>query len=486
MRIPTERGHLDDGVTRDQVFADVRAACRSAPDGSPAHLVVHVHGGLVDKAAGESIAHRLDGEYRAAGAVPYFLIWQSGLLETVRQSGADIVGERLFTVLRDRIGGVVRRKFAQSAGDRASGVLPPLIAAPADADPVPPPGLTDLSPDEQRTLEAELQRDALLQLAIDEVALGLLPPDAVERARTTRDASRSRASAATRMDPDAIERYIDRPAPGARGVGALKLIKGLIVVAARVIARYVRGRDHGFHATVVEEILREFYVGPIGGWVWARLQQHTADAFTGDPTTASGLVLLDAIAAAVDAGAPVPRVTLVGHSTGAIWIAHCLAAAAERQLPPALGFDVVFLAPAISCELMATAVLAGSASARLRHYRSFAMRDDLERTDAVVPPLAALYPSSLLYLVSGVFEPEADTPLVGMARYHDAAHYPVDRFPAAHAVRRIVHPVAPVTVWSDTPDDAPAGRRSHATTHSSFDEDEATLASLRHLLAHGF
>ena len=129
------------------------------------------------------------------------------------------------------------------------------------------------------------------------------------------------------------------------------------------------------------------------------------------------------------------RITLVGHSTGAIYIANWLKHAGNYL--PDLKHDVVFLAPAINYAEFAD--LLAAQKARIGNFRMFAMQDALERDDQLwggdeeVPDgkdwRRFIYPSSLLYLVSGILESavmpdgtivdEPDMPIVGMARFFE-------------------------------------------------------------------
>lgn len=62
----------------------------------------------------------------------------------------------------------------------------------------------------------------------------------------------------------------------------------LAAIAYRVIRRHVRGRDHGFYPTVVEELLRELYLANLGAWVWDQMKEKAAamwlpnDGLSGD------------------------------------------------------------------------------------------------------------------------------------------------------------------------------------------------------------
>lgn len=114
---------------------------------------------------------------------------------------------------------------------------------------------------------------------------------------------------------------------------------------------------------------------------------------------------------------------------------------------------------------------------RIARFRTFAMRDEIERNDRM---LGVLYPHSLLYFVSGILETEVDMPLVGMQRFFDEQAFPAERFPQIEPVRRFVLET-PRAVWSTTGPAAP-GWRSDTIRHGDFDNEDNTLASLAALV----
>jgi hypothetical protein len=58
-----------------------------------------------------------------------------------------------------------------------------------------------------------------------------------------------------------------------------RIAEGGITVIERIFKRFREGRDHGYHATFVEERLREFSVGNIEMKIWERMKKDIADSF---------------------------------------------------------------------------------------------------------------------------------------------------------------------------------------------------------------
>lgn len=486
--IHLENGRLASDTPPERVAEIARRAAAHSGHGG---IVLHFHGGLVPRSDGMQIAERLLPIYHdplRGDGYPIFFVWESGLLEILRNNLPEIASEKLFGILWKRLARIVVRKAAQRPHDRVAFVLPDADTAELEAEldraaasgewgrlaATGVPAIeTPLSEVEALALESELHSDLELELEVQAVSHGLLGAgerrvQVLDRTATVRTSSR------TLMSPTALDRLVDRPDPAARGVvTTARVVKAIVTIAARVIERMLSGRDHGFHATLVEEVLRELYIANVGGLVWTLMKNDTADAFA-PRSEAGGTALLTALSTAL-AGRAEPRITLVGHSTGAVYIAELLDAAASLG-GPAASFDVVFLAPAASFARV-SAMLSRHAP-RIARFRTFAMRDEVERADRM---LGVLYPHSLLYFVSGILETEVDMPLVGMQRFFDEQAFGSERFPEIAPVRRFVLDAARA-VWATTGPAAP-GWASDAARHGDFDNDPYTLDSLAALVS---
>ena len=494
--------HVENGkLAGDTPATFVRAMAKQAAASQA--VVLHFHGGLVGEASGRATAARLFPVYEDAGAFPVFFVWESGLLETLQNNLGEIAQEQIFRLLWKRVAKIVLAKMAQDAGLRAAGQLPLIDAADTEraieqsldrdatgedrvdqlADAEPAVQLTDeLTPAEQLQVEQELQLDAELQIEVAKISNGLRAPEDIAEDQKDRERSATgvRASSRTLMDPDALDQLVERPQPGDRGVlSVLKVAKAVVTIAAKVISRMVRHRDHGWHATIIEEILRQFYVGNVGGVIWELMKKDTADCFTADAAVFGGTCFLDALAKEMAAQQTSPRIVLVGHSTGAVFISEFLECAANA-LPAAINFGIIFLAPASRFDKTSKTLAAHKA--RIRATRSFGMKDDVEKADRLVP---VLYPHSLLYFVSGVVEGGEDVPLVGMQRFFDSDHFPAAKFVEVEQVRAYLNGQNHGNVWS-TVQNAGAGIDSMSARHGDFDNDLVTLASIRDMIKNGF
>lgn len=497
-------GRLD-GITAAEVAASVQKALEGDC------LVLHFHGGLVNKQAGEGVAKSLEPVYRDAGASPLFFVWQSGALEIVKHNLAEIVREELFDRLLRRVMSWTVGRLRDVEGGRAGEeVIQPradeldreLAARKRDTDPsqgkepfadvVPQRGVRLTQADEDRFV-SDVEQDSGVRTAL----YGALADRQLEM--TGAGGARGVPAVApmpTRMDPAVLEEIAEGQVEGARGLAStLALARRALQVLRAVLGRYDLGTDHGVYPTVVEELLRAFYVADVGGAEWQAMKKETSDTF-GPDGERGGRLVLDALAAGLAADGS-KKITLVGHSTGAVFIDHLLAEVLRRDktgenpLPAAQQFQVVFLAPAATTRHFADALGKEPdwpGRSRIGRFRMFTMDDEAEKADRLV---GALYPRSLLYLVSGLLERDeqsksAWTPLVGLSRYREAGIDDLLDSPAGKSarladVRAYLEPDENV-VLSPTATDAAPGFRSSAISHGDFDNNDLVRDSLAEMI----
>lgn len=501
--------------------ADVRRIVGEAiAAAAPSGIVLNFHGGLVSlDAALETAEQRLFPLYTGGDAYPLFFVWESGFLEAPFNNLDEISREPLFQEFVKKVGEWAARKIepgitaplaarkrgaaktraaksrkldpgGQTRADldawfktgRARRTLPPRLREfKAGAGPAREIRLA-ARPDRDalaKEIQASIRADEKFQAALRAAQAGLHPQ---RRALRMARGGGTRVSATSLIDKEAAARLFPAAPRRAAELSAGGWIQAARVVAdvvMRVLRRVRTGRDHGKYVTLVEEVLRELYIGKIGraGW-WDRMKGDTADTFkTGEQY--GGTVFLQALHDALGSDLA-PRITLIGHSTGAIFIGNFLKAAA--QWVPDVSFDVVFEAPAATHDFLAKVV--EEHGSRIRNLRLFGMSDERERADVLVP---VIYPASLLYFVSGLLEDEPDQPIVGMVRFQDgAATFDPDHFPNVEACRAFfARNGSKALVWS--PQTEPQGCASDGRHHQDFDDnDDATTASVAFILRKGF
>jgi hypothetical protein len=461
-----------------------------------------------------------------------------------RKSGERTAGENLLAAAQQPVPGFTEAAAARGAfGVRAAVGLQPeglrslespdfpdVGDGPASAPHTPPPssqpdGATVDRTSDLEELEREIERSLFTSADLNLEAQRLAGAAAAQGVATQGGADGERSAVSTDAvgagsqpfgNPEAAIGYID-PAvlrQAARGAGrqdggeraalslaALgaavlgRLAAGGARVALKTFRRFQSGRDHGFRATLVEEILREFYLGRIGAMAWEKIKADARMAFDDDTAGAVGDAVLGRIASLPsllgEELADRVRIVLVGHSAGAIFLCRMLRDAA-RILPASRGFEVILLAPACDFGLLSRTL--EEAGRHIRRLRIFAMEDALERAEHLLdlpdlPAAAALkglYPGSLLYFVSGLLESEPDMPLVGMQRY--TLSVPAYRHrEEIQAVMDWMSTTGRGTwIWAKTTEDASNGARTAALRHGDFDNEATTLQSLAHLVRNGF
>lgn len=456
------------GTSREQLTGAFNAfAALSDKD----TLVIHFHGGLVSEKSAEKIAERLFPVYEQAGGYPFFVIWRTGLIETIEDNWKQLIGEGIFSILVEKVTQFVIGKLDQAPGEKGGEVeLPASFAIRNEINKKQTAGeepyadragevddLDDeLTPIEQSQFESLLSGDAVFVSA----ALDLSRPEAPELS-TSLEAELAEARAVE----DTGEKGL---------ISTTTLVTAGVRILARTLKRFTTARDHGIYTTIIEEVVRELKGDLIGGTLWKHMKKDTQDSFNGTGDTHGGMGLLDEINRLWQEGHK-PRIVLIGHSAGSIYICNFLKKAAEK-LPEGIHFEVIFLAPGCSFALLDQSLQ--DAGNRIKAFRSFGMENELEMQDAILSPL---YLYSLLYCVSGLFEEIVDLPLVGMQRYHSAAPpFDANQFPE---IKRVCDHLAKFPnpwIWSDSKAGDGLNTLSHA--HGDFDNEDETLKSLAFMI----
>jgi hypothetical protein len=499
----TRDGQLD--ASDRKAFDDLKARLQAGP----AKVLIHLHGGLVSQKSGEAIAAALSGtgdhSYQApADYEQVYVVWRTGAFETIRTNWKDLFeNDRLYRALLKRLIGYVSSKVAVADGSGrsvglAAGLSPAEIERRMRSGGDAP--FADLDeaagePDGRATVGGEItdtqvrgEFGVLLQQspdftgAVEDIAAAV-SWDTEGRSLVTDhgDPVQGRQSLA-RMRADVRLKLETAPeADDGRGLLASaallkKLVGHGIAIAVRVIRRLRQGRGHGVHATIVEELLRELYGDLVGSAIWGMIKKDAYDHFADGKL---GAELVDALSGGDHS------LVVVGHSAGSIWASALLTRAAGAKGFP--DFALLLLAPAVRMNEFADAVANGRHL--LRTFRIFAMSDPLERVDAVLGHgTGAIYPASLLYLVSGLFEltdgvAAPDAPLLGMQRFLGRAPEWLpqgDERDAVTAVQTYIGAVANFAVWAKA--SGGAGLSSGSTSHGGFDDDVTTLASVHSFL----
>lgn len=491
-----------------EVSRIVAKASAVAPENG---LVIHMHGGLVSRPyALKNIVAPLTDIYLSAKAYPLFFVWESGLFETLKNNKAELLNDPAFRELVKKVSEWTLKKFsiagAFSFKGEGSNQVEDIHEFRKEFDKffnekreTPPSETTNVPTGE--ILQTKTKAKALDEDSLAQEIQGTLDNDpdfkkaladaynasipALEL--TTKGVGAKTKSSKLLLDPRVLDEMfppddeaLAEPEQQVKSRGGLSWVGVARYVARIVIAvvkRYADGRDHGIYCTVVEEVLRSAYGNLIGAIIWNKMKGDTLDSF-GVGENRCGYAVISELKNLEQQGKGITRLTLVGHSTGAIYICNFLDEAKRQEL--AADIRVVFLAPAITCDRFADAITVHGAT-KLKNFRMFAMTDQRESADRMLNPL---YTRSLLYFVSGLLEGQPsghgwesilDMPIVGMQRFYESAAFTQDS--KVQTVSAFLKAAPSRTVWSRA-----AGRERglncDAQKHGDFDNDEATLESI--------
>src|SRR5206468_1062105 len=90
-------------------------------------IVLHFHGGLVNKKAGVAGANMLTPLYQNAGAYPVFFVWESGWQDVIENNLPSIFKEPIFQKILTRVTQFAKGKVdksAQTGAPKAAGGVP--------------------------------------------------------------------------------------------------------------------------------------------------------------------------------------------------------------------------------------------------------------------------------------------------------------------------------------------------------------------------
>lgn len=196
---------------------------------------------------------------------------------------------------------------------------------------------------------------------------------------------------------------------------------------------------------------------PLGYPLWQEMLSDAADAFA-KPNAAGSRFVAKLTAALAKTKKP-PKVNLVCHSAGSLWMGHLLDAWKNSN---GVAIDnLVFFAPACTVDFFVERYIPHLGSGLVKAAHLFQLSDETEQDDNV----AYIYRKSLLYLVSRSFQQKgAVVPLLGMEKYFGEVD---SRLRAANLSGKLARTVA-----------AKGSKDSASDSHGGFDNDEATMNSM--------
>lgn len=234
----------------------------------------------------------------------------------------------------------------------------------------------------------------------------------------------------------------------------------LFHVGLKIGERWREGRDHGFRATVVEELLRAFYFSNLG--VHRRQEVKGGFRFTFD----SGELGDSFVGRLVDAG--LDSLLVVGQGLGCEGSRHFLRRIWNKRTR-SVRARLALLAPSVDFSPLTETMEQGFSEGNLTGVKVYGLDDARERSDAMIP---VLYQLSSLYFTCGLLETEPDKPLVGMHRFHSGKPpFDSNRAPEIASFAKVLVDRPARVVWSPSTD-------SETRQHTDWENDQPTKDSL--------
>jgi hypothetical protein len=450
--------------------------------GNKSGLAIFFNGGLTelpDALSGAAYLLNPTGDpsdgYLATTAYPFFCAWDTGAGSVLAANWLQVLTSTIFT----SIFGHVLNAVTPDDGNRNA--IHAMLTIPNGDVTVPTPIKTSFTPAEIVALQRAIDNDPVIAHTL-------------AAAHPKNAPSAEHAEALKALDfvgPNAKAALL--PDGGGIGIGISALFDVANIIR-RILQRYATGRAHPGLMTITEEVARPFLIGPLLQDVWAKMKQTAANSFTAG---GAGTALIKALAGLLRAKHEA-RITLIGHSEGSNYINALLPALVQELSADnfAWAVDVIFMAGSVRYDAFNTTLT--DCSKHIGAMRSFQLGPDYEATDSILkyipdvvppPPIIAIYPGSIMYLICGLLEDDddadlGDVPLVGMQRYSAATFAPM---PDVKGVSDFLGTQSHGTVISTATSTLPInGYQSTAEQHGTFPRDLATLQSTDYILDKGF
>jgi hypothetical protein len=276
-------------------------------------LTIYFHGGLNNERDGRQRAGQLFPTIRDNfDSYPVFFVWESGVLDTLHSELLDIQSSPLFHKILAKLIKHVARKLGVQLPDflgetelaPANGVVSsmPQLEAQLERElvPVGDPSILsvyDLVDRSQITPVTEAEEQALQEDLAEDFEANFLLNNVIRRARDAAVEASPEAGPGSNAAPESLSNAVladllETAPPSTEGIGEAEAFSITVPFGAwffvaktfgAVIGRFINGTDHGFPATVLEEIYRHIYVDKIGKFLWDGMKENAQEAYQDAP-----------------------------------------------------------------------------------------------------------------------------------------------------------------------------------------------------------
>lgn len=215
----------------------------------------------------------------------------------------------------------------------------------------------------------------------------------------------------------------------------------------------------------------ETFARPIGKPLWGDMKEYallSSSPDAGDGEAGGAWIFAQALSGLVTQPLDGKTITLhtVGHSAGVIFQAHFVPALIAAGMTVD---SLSLLAPAVRTDLFKQMLIPPISNRKVRRLEMFTMDEEAERDDDLIEPLGVpVYGKSLLYLVSGAFEPEQDAGILGLE----------ERFRSDTDITKLFKPAGAHRIEFSHAKGKPHNPATKARKHGCFDNDDATMRSV--------
>ncbi|RCS28101.1 hypothetical protein DUT90_01985 [Polaribacter sp. WD7] len=456
---------------------DVDAIIELLRTNNQRELGLYFHGGLVKDTAGIQSAKIMNSKITESGLHPISFVWETGIFDVLREKLDKIGRKTLFKIIQ-RI--IVRRLGDRIPLSKNREAIKEITYSEIEFE------LSKKTPfknyvinDNYRVLEDNnFQTEDEMVITLEED----IKKDVLENPILIEGLDIGEVDDIIYDNKYTLEKSMSRDAPFLGG-----FFWSIAKIVYNIILRFKRDNDHGFYATMIEEIFRRYYVAKIGASIWQEMKDKAKEMWKSNTGRSgnnlyAGTYLLTKLNELGTIENPI-IINLIGHSAGSIAICYLIKEVQENY-PHIKVNNLVFLAPACRSELFDEYVV--QKTERFNEIRIFTMSDEYERKDTLIDGFSIVYPHSLLYFISGILEDAGKNPdahILGLERHVNWQKY------MKHSHLKNIN-----TYLNDTQKNRlvlsvsktnEVGLSSNAIDHGDFDDNPNTLTSIVHILKNG-